>query len=94
MNTEEILIEFDKLDRKQRISRWVNAVSGLLLIVVAFYLIGDHDLGYRDNFSLGNVIMPMGGFLLGYTFSNWSGSSSHKLLRKTVLRIQDAGSRT
>lgn len=94
MNTEEILIEFEKLDKRQRISRWVNAIFGVMVVVVAFYLIGDRDLGYRENFSLGNAIMPLGGALLGYTFSTWSGNSSHRLLKKAVLSIRSSGSRT
>ncbi|WP_308365947.1 MULTISPECIES: hypothetical protein [unclassified Microbulbifer] len=74
MNTEEILIKFEKLEKQQSIIRWVSAVSGLVIIGMAVYLIGDHDLGYRDNFSLGNAIMPIGAALLGFTIFSWSGS--------------------
>ncbi len=87
MKQEEIVKEFKKLEREHIIWRYWCVAIALIIIGLGFYLIGNHEIGYSDNFSIGNAITPFGAVILGYIVSNWSGNSAHKLLKKIVSDI-------
>jgi len=89
MTNQQIEEEFLALENKHKTWRVLSLIMGVAIIALGYYLIGDYEYGYRDNVSIGNLLGPFGGVIVGHTFLSWSGSRSHKLIKKLLINIRE-----
>ncbi|WP_444904249.1 hypothetical protein ACJJIU_03870 [Microbulbifer sp. CnH-101-E] len=87
MKNIEIIEKFEKLERSLRFYRWSGVAISFLIIGFGFFLISNPELGNRDKFIVGNVIVPIGAGILGSALGSWSGTPAHKLLREAISNL-------
>ncbi|WP_444922799.1 hypothetical protein ACJJH9_11285 [Microbulbifer sp. DLAB2-AF] len=94
MNKENLITEFEELERKHRVSRVVS-----LFIAIAFVFSGILgpiflQAGLFPEISANLIFAALGGSLVGYTALCWSGSNELKALRVAIQLLEEKEGKT
>ena len=84
MIDDDIYKEYEKINREHRIARWFYLFGGIFLVAFSFYTIGNPSFEKLRSLGLGTALAPIGGTMIGYTMSVWSGTKAHRLLARVL----------